>query len=235
LANRSSSAGPFNDENDEMMTPSAELRRTHCTRRASLPAGLDARAYGLAGCFARWSCAARRLRARTQEIDGRVGQLREISDGVLDGRIETARRAMQGRHAGAGEIAQALAVVAEAARRECGIRAHPEQIMAALAVHRGALIEMATGEGKTLAVGLAAALAGWARKPCHVFTANDYLAARDSDWLRGFYNRCKLSAGCCTTCGMGARRPPRRLSSAASTPPSWTRRTARSSMRPRRR
>ncbi len=177
------------------MTPSAELRRTHFARRAALPAGLDAFAYGLAGRIECWKSAAGRMRARAEPI---AEECRELSERALDARLEAARDALRRRHAGAAAIEAALAAAVEAAARECGLRAHPGQITAALAVRRGSLIEMATGEGKTLAVGLAAALAGWTGRPCHVFTANDYLASRDAESLRAFYRRCGLQAGCVT-------------------------------------
>ena len=67
--------------------------------------------------------------------------------------------------------------------------------MGALALHRGFLAEMATGEGKTLTAGLAAVLAGWTRKPCHVITVNDYLVRRDSEWLRALYEFCGVTVG----------------------------------------
>lgn len=54
-------------------------------------------------------------------------------------------------------------------------------------------MEMATGEGKTLALALAAVLAAWRGRACHVLTANDYLAGRDAAGYRRFYARCGLS------------------------------------------
>ena len=92
-------------------------------------------------------------------------------------------------------LAEGLAAVAAAAREIVGLDAHAEQLMGALALERGLLAEMATGEGKTLTVALAAALAAWRGNPCHVVTANDYLAERDAAWLAPFYARCGLSVG----------------------------------------
>ena len=54
------------------------------------------------------------------------------------------------------------------------------------------LAEMATGEGKTLTIALAAAAYGWTGLPCHVITANDYLAERDATELKSFYKACGL-------------------------------------------
>ena len=66
---------------------------------------------------------------------------------------------------------------------------------AALALLNGAMAEMATGEGKTLAIALAAAPLAWPGLPLHVLTANDYLARRDAANLGPFYDFCGLDVG----------------------------------------
>jgi preprotein translocase subunit SecA len=69
------------------------------------------------------------------------------------------------------------------------------------------LVEMATGEGKTAAIALAAAVAALARTPVHVITANDYLAQRDADQLRPFFALLGLRVECVTQPMLaGARR-----------------------------
>lgn len=76
-----------------------------------------------------------------------------------------------------------------------GLYPHTVQIVGSLALGDGALAEMATGEGKTLSAALSAVLAGWTGKPCHIVTANDYLAERDAGWMGPLYRACGLSAG----------------------------------------
>jgi preprotein translocase subunit SecA len=93
---------------------------------------------------------------------------------------------------------RALALAAVTSRRTLGFAPYPVQIMGALAIAHGFLAEMATGEGKTLTVALAAAVAGWGQRPVHVITANDYLAERDAENLRHFYQACGLTVGCVT-------------------------------------
>lgn len=80
-----------------------------------------------------------------------------------------------------------LAEAVRAAQEHLGLRAHPNQVLAALVLHDGVVIEMATGEGKTLSAALAASL--WVREGhrVHIVTANDYLAARDADWMRPLF------------------------------------------------
>lgn len=74
---------------------------------------------------------------------------------------------------------------------------YPEQLAGARALLRGAVIEQATGEGKTVTAAFAAAV--WAREgPVHVATANPYLAARDAGWLRPVYADLGLEVGVVT-------------------------------------
>ncbi len=86
----------------------------------------------------------------------------------------------------------ALACITEVANRTVGLLAHREQVAAALAMIDGCVVEMATGEGKTLSALLAAPVLAAARKGCHVVTANDYLAQRDADWTRPCFERLGL-------------------------------------------
>ena len=92
----------------------------------------------------------------------------------------------------------AFAVVREIAARALSLRLHPVQIFAARAMLEGRLAEMGTGEGKTLAAALAAAIAALARVPVHVVTVNDYLARRDGEALRPLFTRLGLAVGVVT-------------------------------------
>jgi len=84
-------------------------------------------------------------------------------------------------------LARGLGVAALVAAHATGWRARPNQLLAAAALLDGRLAEMATGEGKTLAIALAAAVGALAGMPVHVVTANAYLAARDAARLAPFY------------------------------------------------
>lgn len=83
---------------------------------------------------------------------------------------------------------------------ERAIQVHPfdTQLAAASIVLQGSLAEMATGEGKTFAVGLAAASAALAGVPVHVITANDYLVTRDAQRLEPVYRMLGLTVGAVT-------------------------------------
>jgi len=90
---------------------------------------------------------------------------------------------------------QALALICEASFRTLKIRPYTVQILGALAMYENFVVQMHTGEGKTITAGLTAVLHAWSGKPCHVVTSNDYLAERDSEELKSFYEVCTLSVG----------------------------------------
>ena len=80
-------------------------------------------------------------------------------------------------------LPEAFAVVREAGRRVLNMRHFDVQLIGGMALHRGMIAEMKTGEGKTLVATLAAYLNALAGKGVHVVTVNDYLAKRDSEWM----------------------------------------------------
>ena len=88
-----------------------------------------------------------------------------------------------------------MAVTREAAVRALGLRPFKVQIAGALGMSRGLIIEMATGEGKTLTASLAASLWGWMGRPVHIITVNDYLVQRDAEEMRPVYEMLGLKVG----------------------------------------
>jgi len=70
------------------------------------------------------------------------------------------------------------------------------QLMGAWALHKGRIAEMATGEGKTLVATMPAYLNALAGRGVHIVTVNDYLAARDSEWMGAIYRFLGLTVGC---------------------------------------
>lgn len=92
-------------------------------------------------------------------------------------------------------LVQVFALVREASARVLGKRHYKVQIMGALALYSGRMVEMATGEGKTLTATPAAIVAALAGDPVHVVTVNDYLAARDAEELRDLYDFFGLTVG----------------------------------------
>lgn len=92
-------------------------------------------------------------------------------------------------------LVEVFAVVRETAARVLGMRPFDVQVMAGIALHRGRLVEMQTGEGKTLAAVLPACLNALAGRGVHVLTFNDYLARRDAAWMGPVYRFLGLRVG----------------------------------------
>lgn len=88
-----------------------------------------------------------------------------------------------------------FALAREVSRRVLGLRPFDVQIVAALALDRGTVVEMQTGEGKTLAAVMPVALNALTGQGVHVLTFNDYLARRDAEWMGPVYSRLGLSVG----------------------------------------
>jgi len=92
-------------------------------------------------------------------------------------------------------LPEAFAVVREAAKRTLGQRHYDVQLMGGIALHRGNIAEMRTGEGKTLVSTLPAYLNALSGKGVHIVTVNDYLAERDSEWMGRVHRFLGLSVG----------------------------------------
>jgi preprotein translocase subunit SecA len=92
-------------------------------------------------------------------------------------------------------LAEAFAAVREAAKRTINMRHFDVQLMGGVALFRGNIAEMATGEGKTLVATLPAYLIALEEKGVHIVTVNDYLAKRDMEWMRPVYEFLGLQVG----------------------------------------
>jgi len=92
-------------------------------------------------------------------------------------------------------LPRAFAAVREAMKRALGKRHYDVQLIGGMVLHRGAIAEMKTGEGKTFVAPLAAYLNGLTGRGVHVVTVNDYLAKRDAQWIGAVFHLLGMSAG----------------------------------------
>jgi preprotein translocase subunit SecA len=136
-----------------------------------------------------------RIAERVKAID-----LSTKPDSYLADRIAQVTRLL-----GAGQANQAthhkleieiFAIVREASRRTIGLDAFDVQLIAGMAMARGCIAELPTGEGKTLAAVFTACAHALSGRGVHVLTFNDYLARRDSAWMGPVYRMLGLSVGC---------------------------------------
>jgi len=138
------------------------------------------------------------LRREAEAVDALATEFRNHSEAALDEAVRTIREVfVRGRQDDA-TVRRAMAAIREVARRETGEEAFIVQLMGAMALYHGRIIEMLTGEGKTLTGSLAAPMLAWRYKHLHVFTVNDYLATRDAQSRASIYRRCGCSVGAIT-------------------------------------
>jgi preprotein translocase subunit SecA len=133
------------------------------------------------------------LRLRDREAEDllhSVNDRRQVLSGFTNKQLEASARELRSMKAGVAETFATAAVIAE---RVLGERMFDVQILGALALQRGHIAEMQTGEGKTLAAVPSVIWYALQGHGTHVLTANDYLARRDATWMREIYEWFGLS------------------------------------------
>jgi len=172
---------------DAFFLPTRDYRRTVIKTPAPIAKGLDAVVHDLVGRWRRSPLVVKKLAAEARVAAALARDRQGLSGDRLQCALDTSAALFRGRRGpGREQLLDALANLAVAAERSLGLFPHEEQLLAALALHGGYLIEMATGEGKSLCGCLAGVLAAWNGRPCHILTVNDYLAQRDAVELRPF-------------------------------------------------
>ena len=141
---------------------------------------------------ARWR--GRRAAARARAVARRAAALGGLPETERCALFERLRASLRRRGHDERSVIEALGHAVLLAERTLGLHARDGQRIAAEALLRGHFVEMPTGEGKTLAVALAAAAAALDGTPVHVLTANDYLAERDARRLAPLYAALGLSS-----------------------------------------
>jgi preprotein translocase subunit SecA len=139
------------------------------------------------------------ITAATWRTVERIDALADEMEGKSDAALRRLARSLSYR-AKAGEPADSLlvetfAATREAGRRSLGMRHYDVQLLAGVALVHGSIVEMQTGEGKTLVATLPLVLYSLAGKGSHLATVNDYLAKRDAEWMEPIYKALGLSVG----------------------------------------
>ncbi|MCH8474689.1 MAG: hypothetical protein LAT55_05610 [Opitutales bacterium] len=187
--------------------PRRDALRSEIRKVEKVPAGLDAIWDDLKGFWKSRLKHSRELWKKAGEIEAAMQRWEAQSDRELRDALHTQRQEI--RRAGSHWktlLPDILPLLGDLARRRLGLTPYRTQLMGALALAEGSLVEMATGEGKTLTIALAAAAAAWTGKPCHVITANDYLARRDAAELNPFFSACGVTAKAVQAAMEGAER-----------------------------
>ena len=119
----------------------------------------------------------------------------QIADAVKDARDKDDRRYRE-QEALNEILPEAFALVREASKRTTGMRHFDVQLIGGIVLHQGKIAEMRTGEGKTLVATLPTYLNALTGRGVNVITVNDYLAARDAEWMGQIYRFLGLTVGC---------------------------------------
>lgn len=138
----------------------------------------------------------RKLRPLVARINALEPEMQALADEALPQRLGEIREQVQsGERDLDAVLPEVFAVVRETSRRVLGMRHYDVQLVGGMALHKGKIAEMKTGEGKTLVATLAVVLNALEGKGVHVVTVNDYLAQRDAAWMGKLYAALGLSTG----------------------------------------
>lgn len=182
------------------MQPSELYHSLHTSPPKVLHTGVDLIAHKVVGKYRRRSFAFKKLLGYAKKIDFiATHEIQPLSTEAIKQKVEQHilyfRRKSYSNPTINKEVIYALALLVEVCSRTLGLRPHVEQIVGALGLYTGYLVEMATGEGKSLTASIAATLAGWKSRPCHILTVNSYLAKRDALEFSGYYDEVGLTVG----------------------------------------
>ena len=133
-----------------------------------------------------------------QQINDREANFASLEDDAIRAMVADIRQKITDGAPKDDFLIDVFALVREAAKRTLGQRHFDVQLMGGIALHRGQIAEMKTGEGKTLVATLAVVLNALDGRGVHVVTVNDYLASRDAAWMSKVYEFLGLSVGCIT-------------------------------------
>ena len=126
------------------------------------------------------------IREKSLALKEKIQGDKHLKDAIIQGEI-------------VDELIEGFALVREASKRTLGLRPFDVQLIGALALHRGMIAEMKTGEGKTLVATISAYFNGLTGDGVHLVTVNDYLAKRDAVWMGSVYKFLGLDVGIINT------------------------------------
>src|SRR5256885_601815 len=143
---------------------------------------------------------------KMQPVVARINERESWAKGLSDEQIREQIRAWQKEVADAGPkeksaaldriLPDSFALTREGSIRALGMRHFDVQLLGGMALHKGNIAEMKTGEGKTLVATLPCVLNALEGKGVHVVTVNDYVARRDAEWMGRLYRAMGLTVGC---------------------------------------
>ena len=135
------------------------------------------------------------IRPTIAQINSFEDKLKNLSDADLTAKTAEFKQRIANGESLDSILPEAFAVVREAGKRVLGMRHYDVQLVGGIVLHKGRIAEMKTGEGKTLVATLPMYLNALEGRGAHLVTVNDYLAARDAEWMGRIYKFLGLSVG----------------------------------------
>jgi len=136
-----------------------------------------------------------RLQDMVEPVNALGSAFAALSDAQLQAKTEELRQRLAQGGTLDDVLVDAFAAVREVAKRTIGLRHYDVQLIGGIALRQGKIVEMKTGEGKTLVATLPLYLNALEGKGAHLVTVNDYLARRDLQWMGPVYDLLGLRAG----------------------------------------
>ena len=137
----------------------------------------------------------RKLRPQVEAINALEASIAKLTDAELKGKTPELKEKLDNGATLDDLLPEAFAVCREAGKRILKMRHYDVQLIGGMVLHKGAIAEMRTGEGKTLVATLPCYLNALEGKGVHVVTVNDYLARRDGEWMGKLYGFLGMSVG----------------------------------------
>ena len=137
----------------------------------------------------------KRITPLVDKVESYRDEMKALSDEELRGKTKEYKERLEKGETLDDLLPEAYATVREAASRVLGMEHYRVQIIGGIILHQGRIAEMKTGEGKTLVSTLPAYLNALEGKGVHVVTVNDYLAARDAEWMGAIHEFLGLKVG----------------------------------------
>ena len=141
----------------------------------------------------------KKLSKVAKDINALEPELQALSDEALSAKTQELKQKFENKVTLDALLPEAFAVIREVSVRILGLRHHDVQMIGGMVLHDGNIAEMGTGEGKTLVATLPAYLNALTGKGVHIVTVNDYLAARDAQWMNKIFDFLDLSVGVITS------------------------------------
>lgn len=135
------------------------------------------------------------IRPTIAKINSFEDSLKNLSDADLTAKTAAFKQRIANGESLDSILPEAFAVVRETGKRVLGMRHYDVQLVGGIVLHKGRIAEMKTGEGKTLVATLPMYLNALEGRGAHLVTVNDYLAARDAEWMGRIYKFLGLSVG----------------------------------------